>query len=339
MKRRVASDNWEQRLKREVEEFADGWSWDRVLRHWQRRVKEFATPLSPLFTTVRVLDPANPVGRETALSWWPSEAIVELHASCQRHFDRYPGTVGAIHPDQINQRQGELATLDYLWEHRDNSEKVVAILIAASLWPRLYSSRSNRPESWPPHRCVAVLDQWALECWQGKGAGFGWHYLSTEVVPFRAADYDYKIESMGALVRYLAEEHAALLLTHRPVAIEFVPQRDPFIQERLRREREIQKQEDAVRNARWERERAEQKAEAERLAREHPRHAEWGRLSNEELLKLVWTKPTTELAKDFGVSDVAISKRCRANGLRKPPVGFWAKVASGQIPHPNGQPQ
>lgn len=64
---------------------------------------------------------------------------------------------------------------------------------------------------------------------------------------------------------------------------------------------------------------------------------EWP-VSNEELAKLVWTMPTVEVAKLFGVSDVAIAKRCKKYGIPKPPKGFWAKVNAGKIPHPRGVP-
>jgi len=52
---------------------------------------------------------------------------------------------------------------------------------------------------------------------------------------------------------------------------------------------------------------------------------------------LVWTTPTTKIAEDFGVSDVAIGKQCKSLGINKRPPGFWAKVDAGVIPHPNGQ--
>ena len=47
--------------------------------------------------------------------------------------------------------------------------------------------------------------------------------------------------------------------------------------------------------------------------------------SKEELQKLIWLKPTTHLAKDFGVSDKAIEKWCKAYGINKPPRGYWTK--------------
>lgn len=49
------------------------------------------------------------------------------------------------------------------------------------------------------------------------------------------------------------------------------------------------------------------------------------RPSKEELEKMIWTKPTTQIAKDFGVSDKAVEKWCKAYGIEKPPRGYWAK--------------
>ena len=34
-------------------------------------------------------------------------------------------------------------------------------------------------------------------------------------------------------------------------------------------------------------------------------------MSREALYELAWSKPMRELAKDFGISDVALAKRCR----------------------------
>ena len=56
-------------------------------------------------------------------------------------------------------------------------------------------------------------------------------------------------------------------------------------------------------------------------------------LSREDLYELVWSKPMAELAKDFGLSDVALAKRCRKLGVPVPGRGYWARVAAGQEPH------
>lgn len=46
------------------------------------------------------------------------------------------------------------------------------------------------------------------------------------------------------------------------------------------------------------------------------------------LEKLLWEKPTMYIAKDYGVSDVAVGKWAKKYGLNKPPRGYWAKQVS-----------
>ena len=49
------------------------------------------------------------------------------------------------------------------------------------------------------------------------------------------------------------------------------------------------------------------------------------RPSKEELHSMLWEKPATHIAKEFGVSDVAINKWAKAYEIEKPPRGYWAK--------------
>jgi len=64
-------------------------------------------------------------------------------------------------------------------------------------------------------------------------------------------------------------------------------------------------------------------------------------LSRRELYKLVWSTPVRRLAKDFGLSDVGLSKVCRKYSIPTPPVGYWAKKQHGAparrkpLPRPN----
>lgn len=50
--------------------------------------------------------------------------------------------------------------------------------------------------------------------------------------------------------------------------------------------------------------------------------------TKEELEKLVWEKPTSQLAIELGISDVAIRKWCNKYKINKPGVGYWAKKYS-----------
>lgn len=49
-----------------------------------------------------------------------------------------------------------------------------------------------------------------------------------------------------------------------------------------------------------------------------------------DLYNLVWSKPVTHVAKEFGLSDVAIHKLCKKHGIPTPPLGYWAKVKYGK---------
>lgn len=53
--------------------------------------------------------------------------------------------------------------------------------------------------------------------------------------------------------------------------------------------------------------------------------------SREELFVLMWDQPTTKVAKQLGVSNVAIGKLCRRMQVPKPPRGYWAKIQAGEI--------
>jgi len=55
-------------------------------------------------------------------------------------------------------------------------------------------------------------------------------------------------------------------------------------------------------------------------------------LTREELYEKVWSAPTTQVAAEFGISDVALAKRCKKLNVPKPSLGYWAKVAAGQNP-------
>jgi 5-methylcytosine-specific restriction endonuclease McrA len=48
--------------------------------------------------------------------------------------------------------------------------------------------------------------------------------------------------------------------------------------------------------------------------------------SPEEIKNLVWLIPTSQLAKNLGVSDVAINKFCKRHKIDKPSRGFWTKT-------------
>ena len=51
--------------------------------------------------------------------------------------------------------------------------------------------------------------------------------------------------------------------------------------------------------------------------------------SDEELFKLVWNKPMIVLAKELGVSDKAIAKRCKRRNIARPKQGYFNHSPKG----------
>lgn len=223
----------ENQRKREIEKFTEGWNWESVFLTWSHRIGQFPVSFEPLFTEVWIHDPDNPLGRNNSLSWWPVKSVQKLQVAFQRHLDRFPGTNGPVHP--YNYRQGELDTLRYIWENKGDKEKVAAILINASLFSRLYSSRLQYPKDyWPPYYCVEELNKLAYIKWNEEKNFSAWQHYHTEVLPYSNADDDYNFNNMNSLVRYLADEHALLFLNYKPVSIEFRAEREPFIDKILK---------------------------------------------------------------------------------------------------------
>lgn len=55
-------------------------------------------------------------------------------------------------------------------------------------------------------------------------------------------------------------------------------------------------------------------------------------LTRQALYDLVWSRPRTTLAKELGVSDVAIGKHCAKSHVPAPPMGYWARLSAGGKP-------
>ena len=53
-------------------------------------------------------------------------------------------------------------------------------------------------------------------------------------------------------------------------------------------------------------------------------------LTREELYEQIWATPAIQLAKTFGISDVAIGKICKKHNIPKPPLGYWTQIHCGK---------
>ncbi len=54
------------------------------------------------------------------------------------------------------------------------------------------------------------------------------------------------------------------------------------------------------------------------------------RYNRKDLYEKVWSDPMRTVAKEFGVSDVALGKTCRKLYVPVPGRGYWAKKAANQ---------
>lgn len=53
-------------------------------------------------------------------------------------------------------------------------------------------------------------------------------------------------------------------------------------------------------------------------------------LTRRVMYDLVWSKPMTKVAEEFGISDVALKKICEKHRIPTPPRGYWAKKEAGK---------
>ena len=53
-------------------------------------------------------------------------------------------------------------------------------------------------------------------------------------------------------------------------------------------------------------------------------------IKRDQLFELVWSKPVVKIAKEFGISDVAVGKICKKLNIPKPGLGYWAKKQHGK---------
>ncbi len=54
------------------------------------------------------------------------------------------------------------------------------------------------------------------------------------------------------------------------------------------------------------------------------------RMSRTALYEIVWSKPMTEIAQEFGIRDQHIAQACDHNNIARPSPGHWQKLSHGK---------
>ncbi len=268
--------------------------------------------------------------------WYPSHQIdsfIQDYDSLQRkaEFGHAHHKLERLHSSYTNKG---LTTTCHILDILDGDiEPVCALLILSSVYVRGYAKKTQRPRCWPSHGEVNQIYSLALSELSKHIhlTEIPWHELSSRVLPILNKDVDYSDHklSLTRLVQLIADEHLQIFDRFTPFKLSASSLSHKEINEIEHiRQNNIKKLE-VMMNCRM---RAPSKPEP-------TSKPTLFNISNEDLLHRIWSKPTQEVAKDLGVSDSAISKRCRRDGIPKPEKGFWNKVKAGKIKHPNGEPQ
>lgn len=53
-------------------------------------------------------------------------------------------------------------------------------------------------------------------------------------------------------------------------------------------------------------------------------------MTDDVLYDLIWSAPMVHIAEKLGISDVALNKKCKRQGIKTPPTGYWLSRNSGK---------
>ncbi len=349
-------------------------SWNAIFPIWRAEMKNAKVDIDRLFEELPLCDPYEarrsddrfsswavqgdefetqlfaqmwlcglPSGDDASLVDWSREAPGRKSSGMAE--DRFLFPFDLDQPMSIagTRYTAELETLDMAWRHRKDPKMLGAILTAAQLRSRWDKEKASTLFD-------AVIEKAAKDFMSAGGLPPIWRYRSPSSLPepSRASDSDRsKCRSLQDSVAMIAGTQAGLLKERSLLIFRFVdriPQnlvaeserraqrfrqmRDGRIQEKITNE--------AAEQARIEEDRRQHEEYVAKKRAAHPRFGDWRDLPDDELRRLVWEKPTSTLAAEFGISDVAIKKRCQTRKIEKPPRGFWAKVHAGK---PVSRPQ
>jgi hypothetical protein len=215
-----------------------------------------------------------------------------------------------------------------LWQHANDIEKTAAVLITASLTPYVIDRKQEYPTAkWPPYHEVMRIVNQATEVIGIKGIRSIYSRQTTQTMPlpspYRQPDEMILINPLHMAIE-LASMHAQILKDNRPARILFSADGDPGILALLKQQHDHQLE----LRAQEQRKEDEKQRKEEGKRRDCPLYGQWPHITGNQLKKLIYEKSALKIAGLYGVSDVAVAKKCRQMNIPKPGRGYWAKAAA-----------
>jgi len=275
--------------------YLDGWSRERLLQTWIDEVT--ALGITPAALVQSVAAAAH------GCEWWPRADLDELERSSAEGVPQ-----GAADSD------GPRQTLEYLLQTRGDAHATAAVLLCASLFARVERARSRYPrEAWPPFAAAQTLLAWTR-----AQHDYRWPTDCPASLPEHISEEGLVLGGVPQLLRFLAVEHARVLHRYAPVQLIARP-RDNLVS--IVRVTHVEPERDLLALS------LPAPAQSLRAPRDPARRRDprWSELTREELATLIWSKPQREVARDFGVSEATVAKRCKLLEIAKPERGFWRR--------------
>lgn len=266
--------------------FLGDWTPERLLSTWIDEVS--ALGIAPH----RLLECVPLPGVEEQLVWCPRAELPQLRLGLGRHVQ-----------DQSAPDSGPRRTLAYLQQAHADPRACAAVLLAASLFARVERTRARYPrEGWPPFNAAQTLLAWTR-----AHHDYRWPSDCAATLPAHLTEDGLVLGSLQQLVRFCAVEHARVLhrlapvqLTAANLTLEVLTLSQPAPSLPAPTHSLV--------------------APRDPARRREPR---WSELTRDDLEALIWQKPQRELAREFGVSEATVARRCKLLAIAKPERGFW----------------
>ena len=339
-------------------------AWNELGSLWIQRMRGLGVDPANLLAEVEM--DMGQVGRGTypdAYVWWRQDQVATGYDQAQRFWFDHPNTNGMLDETEHHEATGGggALTLSHLTAANGDPMMTGAILFVATMMTLERVEAERVGISFAQYRMLSAINSAARTyCHEHEFGRLYRHPIKYALPqsPIGAHRYVYAgadappappsgahATDVKRAMRWMAECHAAFFQRWRPTRVRFPVVMQPAWQDRietLRKAHLARKAANAAQAAQrqqeWDEQRRAEQAARQAFLAKHPRHEQWRGISDEVLTRDIWSKPTWELADEFGISDVAIAKECRKRGIPKPERGFWNKVTAGKLPHPNGVP-